>query len=234
MAIPTPPQTTSRNGHIALSPAAVARLSILAAPTSPASEAYRSLAVSLQFAAREQAPRSILVTSPGDGEGTSTTVANLAVAYAQMGRRVILVDAHLRRPALHHLFGVDNSSGLTTWLMDGGLLPVQETEIEGVHLLPSGPVPANAAEVLGSPRLGELLERLVDAADLVLVDSAPCATLADTALIAPWVDGVVLAIGAGRTRRERARQAQEHLQQVHAVVLGAVLVGAHTSRRSAS
>jgi capsular exopolysaccharide synthesis family protein len=218
--------TPTSNGHTALAVPSAARLAVIAAPTSPSSEAYRSLAVSIQFASPDRPPRSILVTSPGDGEGASTTVANLAAAYAEMGRNVLLVDAHLRRPSLHTLVGVDGSRGLSTWLVEGGALPVQTTSVPGVHLLPAGPVPANPIEVLGSARIPEFFSDLAEKTDLVLVDSAPCGTLADTALLAPCVDGVVLAIGAGRTRRDRARAAQQRLEQVHAVILGAVLVGA--------
>src|ERR1043165_9295355 len=139
----------SANGR-ALAPitAAGPPLAVLAEPHSPAAEAYRSLAANLQFAYADRQLQTIGITSTSEGEGKSTTVANLAVALAQTGRRVIVIDADLRRPGQHTLFGVNRDLGLTDLLLreNSGQLPLQETGVPGVRLVASGPSPVNALE----------------------------------------------------------------------------------------
>src|SRR6266516_2215732 len=137
----------SRNGH---SPAS-GGLIMLDDPHSPAAEAYRSLAANLQFAYADRQLPTIGVTSAAAGEGKSTTVANLAIALAQTGRRLIIVDADLRRPGQHTLFGLDPEQGLANVLLgENAQLPLRDTPAAGVRLLTSGPIPANPLEVLGS------------------------------------------------------------------------------------
>lgn len=200
---------------------------MLTEPQSPAAEAYRTLAVNLQFTGVEDAVRTIIVTSPGPREGKTLLVANLAIALAEAEHRVIAVDADLRRPGLHQLFGLDNHAGLSTAVLDDGQsLPLQETPVPGLRLLAAGPPPPNPTELLASRRMGTVLAALSEAADFVLLDSAPVAVLADTAVLAPRTDGAILVVGAGRTRRDLARQAKEHLERVRARILGVVLTGA--------
>jgi len=186
-------------------------------PRSPISEAYRTLRTNLDFAGLDQALKTLAVTSAGTGEGKTTTLANLAV---------ILVDADLRRPTLHELFGLDNGSGLTTVMMDEGALaapPLQATGVEGLSVLTSGPLPPNPADLLGSRRMADVIAALAGRADQVLFDTPPVVAVTDAAVLATKVDGVLLVISAGRTRREYARSAVQRLKQVGARLVGTVV-----------
>jgi non-specific protein-tyrosine kinase len=194
---------------------------------SPVSEAYRVLRTNLQFAAVGQSLDTLMVTSPGPGEGKSMTVANLAGALAQGGRRVILVDGDLHRPRQHRIFGLRNNTGLTTALIAnvaGNLDDIlQDTGVTGLRVLTSGPLPPNAAELLGSTRMRELLADLHTRADVVVIDSPPVTALSDAAVLAMQTDGVLLVLDAGKTRRELAKRATEALNRVQARVVGVVL-----------
>jgi capsular exopolysaccharide synthesis family protein len=151
---------------------------MLAEPTSPAAEAYRSLAANLRFATAGRV-QTIGITSAAAGEGKSTTVANLAIALSEGGRRVIAIDADLRRPGLHTLFGADNGDGLSSMLVSEDMpLPLVDTAAPGVRLLPSGPSPANPLEVLASRKLDFVLSQASAQADFVVVDTAPAGALA--------------------------------------------------------
>jgi non-specific protein-tyrosine kinase len=197
---------------------------MLAEPHSPAAEAYRSLAANLQFAYADPQPRTIGVTSATAGEGKSTTVANLAIALAEGGRRVIVIDADLRRPGLHTLFGVDGREGLANVLLgDHAQLPLLDTPAPGVRLLASGSVPANPLEALASVRFEQVLALARATADFILVDTAPAGALADAAVLAPRLEGMLLVVSAGRTKRDLARRAREQLERVNANLLGVVL-----------
>jgi non-specific protein-tyrosine kinase len=195
-------------------------------PRSPISEAYRALRTNLDFASLDQALKTLAVTSAGVGEGKSTTLANLAVVSAQAGRTVLLVDADLRRPILHHLFGLENQVGLTTVMMDDAALtspPFQATEIEGLSVLTSGPLPPNPADLMGSHRMEEVIATLTGSADQVFFDTPPVVAVTDAAVLATKVDGVLLVVSAGKTRRERARAAVQRLEQINARLVGTVL-----------
>jgi non-specific protein-tyrosine kinase len=198
-------------------------------PRSPAAEAYRTLRTNLQFAAPEL--RRLLLSSAGPDEGKSTAVANLAVVMAQTGTKVIVVDCDLRRPSQHALFQLRNSSGLTNLLLGPagrpateGDLPLQPTAVEGLWLLASGPPAPNPAELLSSPRLEEVLARLDERADVLLIDSPPVVPFADAAVLSRKADGVVLVVGAGTVKRDLARKAKAQLEAVGAPVLGTVVV----------
>jgi non-specific protein-tyrosine kinase len=201
-----------------------AELITLANPRSAVAEAYRTLRTNIQLSSLDQPLRTLLVASAGADEGKSTTLANLAVTFAQAGRRTILVDSDLRRPSLHVLFGTPNDQGLTTMLLqDDAPAPLLDTPIEGLRLLPSGPVPPNPSELLASRRLEGAIAWLRDAADLVLFDSPPALAVSDAAVLSRRVDGVVLVLSAGRTRREHAARARQVLERAGARLLGVVL-----------
>jgi non-specific protein-tyrosine kinase len=193
---------------------------------SAVAEAYRILRTNLQFAAVERPLRSLLITSPAPSEGKSLTTANLAVALAQAGRQVIVVDSDLHRPRQHRLFGLRNNIGLTSALLEArpaldGLL--QETAVPGLRVLTSGPLPPNAAELLGSSRMKELLAELTALADILVLDSPPATALADAAIISTQCDGVLLVLDSGGTRREVARRSLEALRRVNSRVIGVLL-----------
>lgn len=195
-------------------------------PRSPISEAYRTLRTNLDFASLDQALKTLVVTSAGVSEGKSSTLANLAVVSAQAGRKVVLVDADLRRPTLHEVFGLGNEAGLTTVMVDETALaspPLQDTGIEGLSVLTSGSLPPNPAELMGSHRMEEVIAVLADQADQVFFDTPPVVAVTDAAVLATKVDGVLLVISAGQTRREYARTAVQRLEQINARLVGTVL-----------
>jgi capsular exopolysaccharide synthesis family protein len=200
-------------------------LIMLADPLSPAAEAYRSLAANLQYAYADRQLQTIGITSAAAGEGKSTTAANLAVALAQGGRRVIVVDADLRRPEQHALFGLEaHQEGLANVLLgEYPHLPLQDTSAPGVRLLSSGSVSPDPMEALASRRFDHVLALARAQADFVLVDTPPAGALADAAVLAPRLEGMLLVVSAGRTKRDMARRAREQLERVNANLLGVVL-----------
>lgn len=200
------------------------QLETVARPMSPASEAYRTVGVNLRYGGPEPRPKTILFTSAGRDDGKSTAIANVAVAVAQGNAQVVLVDADLRHPTLHEVFGLANTQGLTTLAASSSPeILVHETEIPGLKLVTGGPPPANPTEVLSSPSVVQLIERLRADADLVLVDSAPVMSAADTSMLAARLDGVILIVDGRRTRRHDARRAKEQLERVNARILGVLL-----------
>lgn len=195
-------------------------------PLSPISEAYRTLRINLQFATLGVQLRTLLVTSAGAGEGKSTTLANLAVTVAQTEQSVVVVDCDLRRPGLHKLFGLSNDLGLTTMMADDQALdepPLQPTEVDGLRLLASGPLPARPPDLLGSRRMDRVIEKLLGEADLVILDAPPIMAATDALVLSTKVDGVLLVASAGTTKREQAQRAVERLNKVNARLVGAVL-----------
>jgi len=197
----------------------------LSHPRSPIAEAYRQLRTNIQFSTLDKPLRTLLVTSTSPEEGKSTTLANLAITIAQTGSTVILADCDLRRPTIHELFGVRNGTGLTSVLIDTSAeeFPFQDSSVPNLRLLPSGPLPPNPAELLGSRRMTELIDRLKAQADFVLFDSPPIIAVTDAAVLATKMDGVLLVIKAGKTKHESAKRAKDLLDKVNANLLGVVL-----------
>ena len=193
-------------------------------PKSVTAEAYRILRTNLQFASPDQRLETILITSPGPGEGKSTVTANLATSLAQAGLQVIAVNADLRRPALHQFFQVRNTLGLTSVLVGQTTLDeaLQQTMVPRVRVLASGQIPPNPSELLGSRRMQAVLNELRERADLVLIDAPPVVAVTDAGLLARLVDGCLLVISIGKTPRDMAVSAKEQLEQVGARVLGVV------------
>jgi non-specific protein-tyrosine kinase len=196
-------------------------------PTSPAAEAYRRLRVNLTSAGKKAPLQAVLMVAAGPDADKAQAVANLAISFARVGVRVILADCDLRQPAQHLLFGLNNAAGVTTALREpGAALPLQATVVDNLHVLTSGPAAAVPADEIASPAMAGLLARLREDADIVLLD-APAVTLATDAVeLATRVDGVLLTVNAGHTRRGDAQRAKEQLAQVGANLLGAVLVNA--------
>lgn len=194
-------------------------------PKSPAAENYRTLRTNLQFAALSKGPQALLVTSASPGEGKTTTVGNLGVILAQAGQRVCLIDADLRRPGLHRLFGVSNATGLTTALVQEKALEevAQPTRVAGLDLVTSGPVPPNPAELLASKQMQRFLELAAATHDVVILDSPPVLAVSDASVLASRVDGVVLVIRARATPQDAVRRAAAQIEGVQGKVLGVLL-----------
>lgn len=201
-------------------------LVMLSEKHSAPAEAYRVLRTNLQFASVDHPLGRLLVTSPAPIEGKSLTTANLALALAQSGQRVIAIDADLHRSRLHKLFGLSNNVGLTSALLEeapdlGALL--QPTALPGLRVLTAGPTPPNPTDLVGTARMRDLLARLSAEADILLLDSPPVVILADASVLSTQVDGVLLVIDAGTTRRDVARHAVETLRGVNARIVGVLM-----------
>jgi tyrosine-protein kinase len=203
------------------------RLVMLLYPRSGAAEAFRTMRTNVEFADIDSGVRSLLVTSPGAGEGKSTVAANLALAFAQAGRRTILVDADLRRPAIHDFFDLSNGYGLTSLIRSPEVLDLGQVlrviDEPNLRVLTSGPLPPNPAELLGSNRMHSIVERLEAEADLVVFDSPPAGAVTDAAVLSSLTDGTIVVVAADRTRRGAARNADEALSRVGGHILGVVL-----------
>ncbi|MEU0516485.1 polysaccharide biosynthesis tyrosine autokinase [Streptosporangium sp. NPDC006007] len=189
------------------------------------SEAFRSLRTNLQFIGVDRQPKSLVVTSCLPGEGKSSTSANLAITLAQAGWRVILVDGDLRRPSIPRYLGIEGAVGLTDVLIDKAQLPdvIQTWSEPNLSILPSGRIPPNPSELLGSQGMRQLLARLTEAYDMVIVDAPPLLPVTDAATLAAVCDGTLLVARYGRTRQEHVTRAVEMLSSINARVVGSVL-----------
>lgn len=205
----------------------------LTEPRSAVAEAYRTLRTNLMFSSVENPINTLVVTSPADSEGKSLVLANLAVTFAQSGHKTILVDSDLRRPSQHTLWGLDNARGLTTMMLDDSALanpPLVSAGVDNLQILPAGELPPTPADVLGSQRMIDIIGLLKARAHYVLFDSPPVLAATDAALLGSRLDGVLLVVRAGHTRREHAARAREALERVHARIVGAVLSNAPRER----
>lgn len=194
-------------------------------PKSPAAEAFRTLRTNLQFAALDSPLRTLLVTSAGPGEGKTTVTANLAVAIAQSGKKVVVIGGDLRKPTVHSALGVSNTAGVTN-VLAGNVTwqdAIQVTDIEGLSVLPAGPIPPNPAELLASQRMHELIREISSAYDMVIIDAPPVIAVTDAGVLSRWSDGVLFVVSAGVTPRDVAKAAKEQLLQVGARILGVVV-----------
>ena len=191
-------------------------------------EAYRQLRTSILLSTAGHAPKSLLVTSSLPSEGKTTTAINTAISLAQTGAKVLIIDADMRRPRLHTVFNISNADGLSTILssdLNGNeiLDIIQTDELSKLHLLPSGPIPPNPAELLGSEQMANLLKMLQNNFTHVVVDSPPIASFTDGVLIASMVDGVILVVNSGKSSRQVVRRSRQLLQDIGAKIFGVVL-----------
>lgn len=192
---------------------------------SPRAESFRQLRTNLQFANVAGKARSVLVTSSVPGEGKSTTATNLAIALAQAGQNVCLVDADLRRPMIHEYLRLERTAGLTTALIGGADINdlLQPWGDDNLYVLTSGQIPPNPSELLGSDEMKHLLTRLENAFDTVVVDAPPLLPVTDAAVLSQHVGGVVVIVGTQKTRTQELAKSMAALDLVNANVLGVVL-----------
>jgi len=200
-------------------------LMTLEEPKSTISESYRSIRTNLEFESLDSVTRKLLITSAGPGEGKSFTVANLAVSMAQSGKSVLIIDADLRNPTQHKLFGLANRQGLSEALTQEQDVRdyLQETAVPGLRVLTGGPVPSNPAELVGSDRMKRLIEAVSGQFDRVIIDTPAVIEVTDATILAQQVDGVILVLASGVVNKGNAQTAKEHLENVGAKMLGAVL-----------
>jgi succinoglycan biosynthesis transport protein ExoP len=195
-------------------------------PHSPAAEDFRSLRTNLRYAGIENPGGVLLVTSANPAEGKTTIAANLAIAMAQAGKRVALVDADLRRPGVDRVFGLENETGLTALFLDEPMAPeaaLQSSPVPGLKILTSGELPPNPAEMLESRRMTEILQQLRQQFDMVIIDSPPALVVADANILASRCSGAILVMDSGRTRTDAARKVVETLTRSQVKLLGVAL-----------
>lgn len=194
-------------------------------PKSPITEQYRTIRTNIQFASIDKELNTIMVTSAGPGDGKSTTAANLAVTFAQQGKKVLLVDADLRKPTVHYTFNLTNTVGLTSVLTKQLALEdaFVESSISSLSILPSGPIPPNPAELLSSVSMDTFLRHAAEQFEHVIFDTPPVLAVTDAQILANKCDGAILVVSSGKTEIEEATKAKELLIASKGKLLGAVL-----------
>lgn len=194
-------------------------------PRSPISEQYRTIRTNIEFSSIDEPVRTIVITSPGPGEGKSLSTANLAIVYAQQGKRCLLVDADLRKPTVHYTFRLDNLQGLSNVLVQEIDLNkvVSESGIENLDIISSGPIPPNPAELLGSNRMKQFVKEVRKFYDVILFDSPPVNVVTDAQILANIADGSVLVVRSEHTEIEDAIRAKESLESAKGKILGTIL-----------
>ncbi|MGN8646352.1 CpsD/CapB family tyrosine-protein kinase [Gracilibacillus sp. HCP3S3_G5_1] len=194
-------------------------------PRSPISEQYKTIRTNLQFSSVDGELKTMLVTSSGPSEGKSSTTANLAIVFAQQGKKVLLIDADMRKPTLHYTFRVDNRKGLSSVLVGEAELhdSITNSDIAGLDLLSCGPIPPNPSELLGSKAMENLISNASDEYDLVLFDTPPVLAVTDAQILANICDGAVMVVRSNQTEYDAATKAKELLEVGNAKLLGVVL-----------
>jgi polysaccharide biosynthesis transport protein len=194
-------------------------------PVSPICESYRSLRTALQFSTPDGLPKSLVVTSPNPGEGKSTTSVALAINFAQLGMKVLLIDADLRNPSAHRLLGREAEKGLTNYLVGSAIAPdvLQETDVSGLCFMASGPLPPNPAELLAGQHMAKLLSSASENFDVVIIDAPPVLGLADAPLLGSIAASTLLVLGVGESRRGVVKAALKRLHFARAQMVGVIL-----------
>ncbi|WP_373893854.1 CpsD/CapB family tyrosine-protein kinase [Virgibacillus sp. CBA3643] len=194
-------------------------------PRSPVSEQYRTVRTNLQFSAVDEELQSMVVTSAGPGDGKSMTTANLAVVYAQQGKKVLLIDADLRKPTVHYTFRVDNLNGLSNYLVGGSALTDVSTpsDVDNLDIISCGPIPPNPSELLASKRMEKLIDEAKQSYDIIIFDTPPVLAVADAQILSSLCDGSILVVRSNQTEYDPATKAIEALKSVNAKILGTIL-----------
>ena len=194
-------------------------------PKSSIAECCRTIRTNLMFLSPDKPVKTLVVTSAGAQEGKTTTLINMGMAFAQSGNRVLLIDTDMRKPRLHKSFGVSNELGLSTLIMGEGKLDdaIKSTDVPGLFILPSGPIPPNPAELLHTDNFKHLSRQLADKFDKIIFDSPPIGAVTDPLVLANQMDGTLLVLKISKTNRDMAEQAVRSLKDANARILGAVL-----------
>ncbi len=205
----------------------------LSRPNLPAAEGYRSLRTNIQFVNIERKIKSILVTSASPGEGKTTVLLNLAASLSEMGKKVIVMEADLRRPVMEKFFKTEGRKGLTSVLMETCSLEeaLYQTDYPRLQVLFSGPKPPNPAELISSQRMEDLIEQLTEMADYLLIDSPPILATSDALAISNKVDGILLVAYYGTASRDTAKRAADQLNRLKANVIGVVINNVQAAER---
>lgn len=203
-------------------------------PKSPVSEQYRTIRTNIEFSMVDKDLKTLICTSANPGEGKSTTIANLATTFAQQDKKVLFVDADLRKPTAHRRFQLENQIGLTSVLTKRLSLEqaISLTNVENLWLLPSGPVPPNPAELLGSKALRDLIEKATLVFDMIIFDAPPVLAVTDAQILGNICDGVLLVVKSNSTEKEELQKAKSLLDKANVNVMGAILTGVHQEEMS--
>lgn len=199
-------------------------------PSSGVAEAARAIRTNLIFMAPDRPYRSLLVTSAGPSEGKTTVAACIAIAMAQAGQRVCLIDCDLRRPRIHRIFRRPSDYGLTTAIVDGGMVEAAPTEVPNLFVIPAGPIPPNPAELLHSERFKAFMAHIQTQFDRVIIDSPPVVAVTDAVIMSTQVDGTILVVRAFSTNKDLARHAVRSITDVGAKMVGSVLNAVNLDR----
>ncbi|MFK7803666.1 MAG: polysaccharide biosynthesis tyrosine autokinase [Anaerolineae bacterium] len=205
-------------------------------PLSPTSETFRSLRTSIQFANLDRMNRSLLVVSPNQSEGKSFIAANIAVIWAKAGNRVLLMDGDLRRPTQHSIFNLDRANGLSTMLLDYHhqenadfqefVKPfVQNSLVPGLDIIVSGPIPPSPAELIGSKKMADITEKLLEIYDYIVIDAPSVLAVTDPTILSSWADTTILVALVNKTRRQQVKETINRLNRVNANLIGIVFNG---------
>ncbi len=193
-------------------------------PKSVGAEAYRTLRTNIQFSSLDKEIKSILVTSAYPGDGKTTTLSNLAIAFAQSGNKVIVIDGDLRKPRIHRSFEVSNINGVSDILVGKIALGEAIKEYnENLHIITCGTVPPNPAEMVASKAMQKLVEELCLRYDYVLIDSPPILPVTDAQIISTFVDGTILVAASGESEKQGIMKAHESLVKVNGNLIGTVM-----------
>jgi capsular exopolysaccharide synthesis family protein len=194
-------------------------------PMSVVAEQYRTIRTNIQFSSVDKIVKTIMVTSANMSEGKSTTVSNLAVAFAQQGKKVLLIDADLRKPTLQYVFNLKNSVGLSSVLSWRSQLAdsINNTHIPDLDVITSGPIPPNPSELLGSNSMKSLLTTLKSSYEIILIDSPPLLPVTDAKVLGGIVDGLILVLKSGSTEIEDVKKVKAMIDGISAKILGTIL-----------
>lgn len=194
-------------------------------PKSPVSEQYRTIRTNIMYSSVDKDIKTVLFTSAAPDAGKSTTAANVAIAFAQAGKRTLIIDADLRRPTMHYTFELGNPRGLSTAIVGEADVEqvVRQTDIEDLDIITSGPIPPNPSELLQSKKMETLLKTVQMQYDIIILDSPPILTVPDAQILGPKVNGTILIVNALDNDRDRLKKSKHLLEKTDSNVIGAVL-----------
>ena len=194
-------------------------------PKSVISEQYRAIRTNIEYSNVDQNTKTILVTSSDKNEGKTTTVSNLAVSFANLNKKVLIIDCDLRNPSIHKMFRLNNIYGLTDILAKDRAVDkcIQETELENLYVLTAGAIPPNPAEILSSEKMKNLIEDLKNIYDYIFIDTPPIGLVTDAGVLSSFIDGVVLVVKSESVEKKYLEETKKKLDAVDARILGAIL-----------
>ena len=195
-------------------------------PTSVDTEQFNMIRTNIKFSNVDKGYKTLMVTSSNISEGKSTVSANIATTFAKQGLHTLLVDSDLRRPTVNATFGIDNPQGLSNYLSERNFdinSIIYKTSVKNLYVMPSGPIPPNPSELIGSKRMAELIKKLSEQLDLVIFDAPPVLSVTDAQIVSTNVDGTILVVRANKTEKNAVKEAVRLIKQVGGHIIGTVL-----------